>query len=280
MRRFIILCVAATLAYSSAYAWWGREHATVAQIAENNLTPKAKALMKEYFGGKPMAYYAAHADHYRNESLIDIGFEQKDGTREVPFSHGYYVDEELKPLRDSLDANGMYLKNSVRDIVRASRNLKENHHTMNDSVRLVQLYCIIHTVGDLHCPVHAALDADSPTPHGKYRLFFRNGDKQISKSMHGLWEMRLVGGYQPWGCGDLAKILGTWDESQIAECCRGDVYAWGEETAHLAYKLYNDYKAGEVVELQEFHDKYQKVAERQITKAGYRLAKLLNEILN
>lgn len=46
MRRFIILCVAATLAYSSAYAWWGREHATVAQIAENNLTPKAKALMK------------------------------------------------------------------------------------------------------------------------------------------------------------------------------------------------------------------------------------------
>ena len=90
----------ALLMCGTSFAWSIREHATIAQIAENHLTPKAKELIKEYLGGKPMAYYASHADFFRNEMIVDIGFEPQEGKRLVVFPHTYHVDKNFKPYRE------------------------------------------------------------------------------------------------------------------------------------------------------------------------------------
>lgn len=279
MKRLMLLCVVATLASTSAYGWWGREHATVAQIAENHLTPQAKALIKEYLGGRPMAYYAAHPDHYRHQMQIEVGVEGENIPKTASFSHAFYVDENFKPLRGPIDDKGEFRKNSLYDMERLAKGLKENHRTMNDSVRLTHLYCIIHGMGDMHCPMHVEVDVNNPTPHGKYRLTFREGKKKMSKSMHGLWEMRMVGVRNPWGCGELANMLDSYTDEQIAEICKGDLYTWGEESARYAALVYRTYPAGCVVDSEEFHARFQKSAEEQIVKAGYRLAKIFNDIL-
>ena len=97
--------------------------------------------------------------------------------------------------------------------------------------------------------------------------------------MHGLWEMRMVGVRNPWGCGELAKMLDSYTDEQIAEICKGDLYTWGEESARYAALVYRTYPAGCVVDSEEFHARFQKSAEEQIVKAGYRLAKIFNDIL-
>ena len=280
MKRLVILSIAIVLAHTSAYAWWGGEHAIIAQLAENNLTPKAKELIKEYFGGRPMAYYASHPDHFREDMLIDAGFELEDGTRKIAFSHAFYTDADLKPLRTNRDENGKLLKNSVYDMDRAYKRLKENHATMDPEERLMLLYCIIHSMGDMHCPVHIETQLNNPTPHGKYRVYYHDGKKKISKSLHGLWEMRMISGYSPWSCSDMAKILGTYSKEQIEEICKGDLYTWGEDAARSAAFVYNECKAGSTIYKKAFQDKFQPLAEELLTKAGYRLAKLFNEILN
>lgn len=280
MKRFLILSIAIVLAYTSAYAWGGSEHATVAQIAENHLSPKAKQLIKEYFGGRPMAYYASHPDHFREEMLVDAGFEQENGSRMVAFSHAFYTDENLKPLRTNRDENGKYIKNSLYDIDRAAKRLKENHATMDAAERLMLLYCIVHSMGDMHCPMHIELQVDNPTPHGKYRLYYHDGKKKVVKSLHNLWEVRMIAGYAPWSYSDLAEILDTYSKEQIAEVCKGDLYTWGEDAAHSAAIVYNECKAGSTIHKKAFQDRFQSLSEDLLTKAGYRLAKVLNDILN
>lgn len=281
MKRFIFLCLICIFAsYSSAYAWWGREHATVAQIAENHLTPKAKALMREYLGGRPMAYYAAHPDHFRHQMQIPVGVEGEDIPDSASFSHAFYVDSEFKPLQGPLNEHGKFTKNSIYDMERLARGLKKDHRTMNDSVRLTHLYCIIHGMGDMHCPMHVEVDANHPTPHGKYRLTFRDGDSKINKSLHGLYEMRIISTHLPWGCGDLATMLDNLTSEQAEQVTQGDLRAWGEESAREAALVYNEFKAGSTVDGKKLHEKCQKMAENSIVKAGYRLAKVLNDILN
>ena len=280
MKRFFIFCIVAVLAHTSAYGWWGSEHATVAQIAENHLTPKAKAFIKEYFEGRPMAYYSAHPDLFREKMLVDAGFELEDGTRMAAFSHAFCLDTNLKPMRTNRDANGNFVKNSLYDMERAAKRLKEGHATMDPAERQMLLYCIVHSMGDMHCPVHIELKLGNPTPHGKYRIFYIDRNKKINKSLHGLWEMRMISGYSPWSYSDLAKILDTYSEEQIAEICKGDLYTWGEDAAHSAAIVYNECKPGTTINLKQFQKRFQPLAEELIQKAGYRLAKVLNDIFN
>ena len=279
MKRLLILCIA-VLACSSVYAWGIREHATVAQIAENNLTPKAKALVKEYLKGQPMAYYASLPDTYRNEMLIDAGFEPANGSRMVAFSHAFFVDENFKPFATNADSDGVLVKNTLYDMSRLSKNLKENHRTMNDSVRLVHLYLIIHGMGDMHCPMHVGFNYGEPKPHGKYRVYLKNGDKKTAQVLHGLWEARMISSFCPWTYTDLATILDTYSKEEKEAICKGDFYVWGEDSAKSAIRVYNAYPEEAVIERNEFHSKFQSLAEELITKAGYRLAKVLNDILN
>ena len=100
MKRILLICVATIVMCGTTFGWSIREHATVAAIAEKHLTPKAKELMKQYLGGRPMAYYASHADFYRKDMILDIGFLPEEGKRTAVFPHTYHVDKNFKPYRE------------------------------------------------------------------------------------------------------------------------------------------------------------------------------------
>ena len=54
MRKIVIVALALFVALESM-AWGGLGHRTVAEIAERNLTAKAKANIDKYTGGVPLA---------------------------------------------------------------------------------------------------------------------------------------------------------------------------------------------------------------------------------
>ena len=66
MKKFSIIALAALLIPQIALGWGQLGHRTIAEIAERNLTPKAKANIEKYTGGTPLWKYSLFVDEYRN----------------------------------------------------------------------------------------------------------------------------------------------------------------------------------------------------------------------
>ena len=278
MKRVLFIALTTVLFCETSFAWSIREHATVAQIAENHLTPRAKELIKEYLGGKPMAYYASHADFYRKDMIVDIGFEPEESERMVVFPHTYHVDENFNPYREVVKKGERKPHgNMLYHIDRLAKGLKANHAKMNDSVRLVHLYLIIHGIGDMHCPMHMRFIGREPSL-GTYKVYFGKGNKKKSISYHALWDHRMISAIHPWSYTDLAQLFDIYTEDEINKFCKGNLFDWGKDAAKASFPM-REYQEGTEIDEIEYRKKYQQVGELLLTKAGYRLAKILNDIL-
>ena len=53
-------------------AWGGRAHDVIAQIAEKNLTPNARAEVARLLNGRSMVYYAMWMDNIRSDSTYNF----------------------------------------------------------------------------------------------------------------------------------------------------------------------------------------------------------------
>ena len=278
MKRILLICIASIVMCGTSFGWSVKEHATVAEIAENHLTPRAKELIKQYLGGRPMAYYASHADFYRKEMMMDIGFQPKEGSRIVIFSHTYHVDRNFNPYREIVKkGESKPHGNMLYKIEHIVNGLADNHATMNDSVRLVHLYLVIHGIGDMHCPMHMRFIDREPSI-GTYKVYFGKGNKKKQIGYHGLWDYKMISQIHPWTYTDIAELFDIYNEKEIAKFCKGDLYDWGKDVAKTSYPM-RYYKEGDEIDEIEYRKKYQQVGELLLTKAGYRLAKVLNEIL-
>lgn len=269
MKRLLILIATVSLLATSAYGWGRREHATVAKIAENNLTPKAKEMLHKYMHRRSIVYYSCYADDFQ-PLYIDLGWQPSNYRRMAMFPHTYSVDKDLKPLR-YIRKGDEYVKNCLYYIDTWAKELKKGHKKMNDSVRLTHLALIVHAVGDMHCPVHIRFVGD--TSLGVYKVQYGKSKRDF----HGLWDSGVVGGASPWSYSDMAQALDISSEAEIAEIVKGDVYDWGEEAAHTALQL-RKYKANDVIDPPQFRRECLEEGELLIRKAGYRLAKVLNTI--
>lgn len=281
MKRIVVLIVTLTLFGTTAFAWSVREHATVAQIAENHLSPKARKLISKYLDGRPMAYYASHADYYRKDMLVDVGFVREDGSRLVVFPHTFHVDSELRAYRDVVKNDGKIFGNMLYHIDRLASNLKENHRAMNDSVRLTHLYLIIHGIGDMHCPMHMRFAEHNDEKYkslGTYQVLFGKNKKWRKIGYHAMWDAHMVGPIHPWGYEDMARLFDIYNKREVARICEGDIFAWGGEVAKVAYPM-REYGPNAKIDEIEYRRRYQQTAENLLAQAGYRLAKVLNEIL-
>ena len=269
MKRFLILIATVSLLATSAYGWGRREHAVVAKIAENHLTPKAKEMLHKYMHRRSLVYYSCYADDYQ-PIYIDLGWEPSNYRRMAMFPHTFNLDENNKPLRD-IRYGDKYEKNCLYFIDTWAKDLKKNHKKMNDSVRLIRLALIVHAMGDMHSPVHIRYQNDKTI--GVYKVIY-NGKK---RDFHGLWDSGLVGAVNPWSYTDLARTLDISNEAEIAEIVKGDVYDWGEEVARISIPLRN-YKPNEEIDPAKFRRDNLEQGELLLRKAGYRLAKVLNSI--
>ena len=66
MKKIAIIALVALFIPQIALGWGQLGHRTIAEIAERNLTPKAKANIEKYTGGTPLWKYSLFVDEYRN----------------------------------------------------------------------------------------------------------------------------------------------------------------------------------------------------------------------
>ena len=270
MKRFFTLLLVVAMLGSTAYGWGRLGHATIAKIAEDHLTPKAKTLITKYLDGASIIEYASYPDDYRHIHLIDLGFEPSNSPRKVVWGHSYQANADGTLFHGERKGNE-YVKNCTGRIEGVIKDFAENHKTMSDSARVVSLAFIVHIVGDIHCPKHIRY-TDEPTSGGYKVDFF---GRKIS--YHAYWDGEALMRLHRWGFSDLAYLLDRYSKSEIAAIQQGDIYSWAEENAKES-RFTLETKAGDSITRSGLNRDV-RFAEKQLRHAGYRLAGLLNKIL-
>lgn len=268
-----------------AGAWAALGHAVVAKIAEDHLTPQAKAACQECLEGLSIIAVASDADIYRGQWILPLDFMPtndpqklrpkyvKEFDRDLPLNIVYYghifsVDEQCRPYRTN-NFDNYYRTNACYDVANLTADLAE-WKTMDPEMRKRAVALIVHLVGDIHCPDHIKYPDDNST--GNFEIKFKG--KKMKR--HAMWDSDLLASIIPWSYSDAARLIDTADDAFIAEITAGDVYDWGYDSA-LCCRIAHEVKAGADVPRSYAAD-MRELAFSQLRNAGYRLAALLNTI--
>ena len=257
MRRLLVIATISLLLPQMAFGWGRVGHKTIAEIAERNLTPKAKAAIERYTGGTPLHEYSLWMDEVvatppYNKSLAGWHASICD----VDCTSPKIIRERYRSSRDGVTA--------MEDF----RVQLKNYEELSDSTVLTAIKCIVHVVADFHCPTHMRyVDLHN---EGKYPVDFL-GKRWL---YHSVWDTGIVEAYHK-----------GWDHIKYADhlntLSKGWAQQWFEDGSRnvrpIIYWVINDGKSIQKLD-NDFVDKCGPLAESQMQKAGYRLAKALNTI--
>ena len=256
----------------SASAWTRLGHAVVAKIAEDHLTPVAKAKVYEYLNGESMVRHASYADDFGvvNKVLkVDLKeFPEYKGNGGYP--HVITVDAD----GNLLDYWHEYGGNARFFLERYTAELKHPENLKSEEIWWRIVY-ITHVMGDFHCPVHIFWsNLPRELNGGKCKIYYRGEEK----SYHYVWDRHMIEIPMPYSFSDIAWLIDTFTPEQIAEFTSGDLCDWAKDSA-LASKHVLDVKEGDRIEKGDLYYE-RRFLETQLCKGGYRLAKMFNEIFD
>ena len=270
-------------------AWgWGRYgHATVAQVAENHLTSKAKKALFKYLDGEPITAIASDADVYIGKWQLDLGFVPtnqdfargkgwvKDFDTSAPpnmarYPHCIAVDKDFNAYRtDNFD--GKLFENCVIYIDRLYKQLKANAEGMDPKERHIAICEIVHLVGDMHCPMHIAY-YDREIKRGFFDVTVGG---TLKTTLHHYWDTEIFQAF-PWSYGDLAHMADNCSPRQIKAISKGDVYDWAKASAIDCWPSHNVKPNAELSSYYPYE--MRPLVLKQLRNGGYRLAAMLNDI--
>lgn len=254
----LIAAVSALVFCLSLSAFDARNHAAIAYIAEQNITPRTKAKIAEIFHGEHLYVFSSWPDYYRSTMLIDKA--------QIP--HGVRLDEQLMPNNS--------LKSAYPAFLAACERLKD-YRNRPDSANIADLSIVVHLVGDMHCPSHMYYSGKT-VKKVKNVLYSAGGNasKPEKISYHSFWDGIAMNKIFLGGFMDIASLSDNCSRKEIREIQKGTMEDWIHESAVNCLQIY-DIKENEHID-KDYVIKSTFLSMCQIRKAGYRLAKVLNDL--
>ena len=248
----LVMAIAAISLSQSAFGWGRVGHDTIACIAERNISPKARKIIEKYLGHS-IIYYASWMDDYRNAP----------GYEHTTMWHGGSVDENMK----STDAVRNPKGDCVAELENAIERLK-HYRELDDSTVVVNLKYVIHLVGDMHCPSHVYY------PGLKVRKVKLMGRET---GYHRVWDRGVIDASHLWSYSEYADQLDRLSRREIKAITTGTPTEWFEENARNCRVIYDWAHAGSDLG-RPFVNEASRLVDDQLMKAGYRLAKVLDDL--
>ncbi len=168
--KWILYPLLSMLTLQNVFAWGPDGHKIVARIAEDQLTPKAKAAIQKLIPGQTLADVAIWADTIRGQAqwahtkswhFLDIADESD------------YESTPPAPEGDILTA----ITQNVADLKSSTTTLEEKKNA---------LMFLVHFVGDMHQPLHVG----RPDDRGGNSITVKFENK--STNLHALWDSGLI----------------------------------------------------------------------------------------
>lgn len=267
MRKFIITSVitlTSFLAFATVSGAWGRlGHSTIAEIAERHLTDKAKQNIAVYTGGEKLAAFSSWVDEVAG--IEPYKTEHRGWHASIADENccsPLYIRKDYRNCRDGVTAMEFF------------RVYLEDYTKLKDSTVYEAIKCIVHIVGDFHCPQHVRYTDN--VNQGKYDVTYKG--RQVK--YHSFWDSTLIqdaSGLKWNQYATYADRLDTWNKKQIRNVTKGWAREWFEDAARDVRPTVGKVNAGDTLEENYVQDHIE-LAENQIRKAGYQLAAALNEI--
>ena len=274
LKKSHVLLICLVLAPGAAWAWGHKGHAAIAALAEANLTPVAEAQVHELLkndldryekpsGRTTLAQISSWPDEIRDIAPADTykGWH----TRSNPV-----CSDKLGACKDGhcVDQNIIYYANVLKDRSQSPR-------ARNEALKWV-----VHLVGDLHQPLHSGINRNGHDG-GTFDVTLEGQNTPPHTSFHHAWDDELA--VLALKSGSIkAKLTDTANLPEDAPT------QWMKEARDIAYKNayqpLSDFACGVVPHTVVILDRtYQQqaipVIRTQMTRAGLRLAQLLNQLL-
>jgi hypothetical protein len=278
---------AALLALSAhAFAWGPEGHRVVGDIATGLLTAKTQAQIAELL---------------RNDRLADGQLSGRRTLGEVANWADEIKDFEWGRRRSSWHYDDMPLCKPA-DYAKycrggrcASAQLARSLEVLGDPQarprsRNEALKWVVHLIGDIHQPLHAADRGDRGGNKVQVSFFGeRDNAPYGSLNLHAIWDVQMVARLVADRGGERAFVSAPFAEGDRRAWERGSISDWIAESHALALaRVYaplpvaascGDRIAGVVVIDQAYYVYAAPVIDIQIRKAGVRLARVLNDVL-
>lgn len=277
--RMIWLLMLGSMLPISSSAWNSVGHMVVAKIAYDRLTPTVRTKVDNIV--------ASLSKEYPNITRFEqIGF-WPDTLRYQKielFSHWHYIDyafsDDGTPVKNLIDTdNIVWAINKIEPVVKNER--------ANPYERARFLAFLVHLVGDIHQPLHTVSRISAAFPDGDrggnlFPIKYKMGNVRI-KNLHQLWDGG-VGTFEtspdPSAISELATNITTHYPATFFGQRTKDLNPenWAKEGYTIAKTVI--YKTTEnETPLAGYITTNQHTAEQCAALAGYRLAELMNQLL-
>jgi len=304
----VLLLLALAWGPPPALAWGCKGHQTVALIAEKHLTPEARQLIGKLLEENPIDPQVKRYCGSGIRDLLADGSTWPDDVRNERKNGGWhYIDiprgAPHRPLEEYCAAQGCVTK----AIAEQWAILKDTH--AEPGKRAEALRYVVHFVGDLHMPLHAATNNDlggNCVPVHYLRRRAHQSHDSFSPNLHALWDTAILerdmegadpaefadyleqsfgSEFEQWQKAGIHIEDWTWESHDLAESA-----AYGElkptvpvEVPVSVHSCADDDHIGErllqmqLTAGQAYQDAAAAVVEKRLAQAGVRLAMILND---
>jgi hypothetical protein len=266
------------IVFAEIFPWGLRGHRVTARIAENHLSEKARAAVEVLLKGDSLARVANEADHLRSDRRFACA---------APFHYASVDDGETYKSSP---------KSPKGDIVRAL--IYFENVLRSEKAPLAQkqmaLKWLVHLVGDLHQPLHVGRSGDRGGNSVEVLWF----DKKTN--LHKVWDSEMIND-QELSYTEFADFLDKGTGATVSSLQTGSYADWADEAPVVRADIYTcqgkdgccknaaqkcrdettDFSsASEFTPKLEYAyvEKQRALMERQLYRAGIRLAGVLNAV--
>lgn len=262
----VLGAVLVAVAPSLCRGWSGDAHQIVALIAEDQLTPQAKAAATELLDGGRVS----------DAEVVNWADEIRRQRRETAPWHYVNIPVDAAGYDAQRDGKG---GDTVIGAIEVQAKILADTSQPREK-RADALKFVIHFVGDLHQPLHSA---DRGDRGGNTRLVMYPGQNK-AQNLHTVWDRWLVRDLMGRRrVADVADQLSrTITPVQRKNWAQGDAVAWANEAHQVAVKVvYPQVPAdGPPPTINRAYiDRATPAVAEQLKKAGVRLATVLNQAL-
>ena len=253
----LALGVALLYAPMQTMAWGTNGHRISGQIAEDHLTPKAKAAVRAILG-ESVAMASNWADFIKSDPKYNYLY----NWHFVDFDRKMAYPEMVEFLEHDKSANAYTeLRELIADIQKKDVS-KEN--------KLLYLRMIIHITEDIHQPMHTAHASDKGGNDFKVNWFSK------PTNLHSIWDTELIN-FQELSYTEYAAAIDKPTKEEIKEWQADPLSKWIFESNQLAEAFYNEIKPGDTLGYQ-YNFSHLEILNQRLLKGSIRLAGILNGI--
>jgi len=254
----VLFCLFFTLLVPKAgYSWGANGHRIVAEIAEMNLSKKAKKELKNLIGNDGLAEWANWMDFIKSDPTWKFA---------EPW---HYVDLPGHMEKDAFitglkKLEGKTLYTQIPEMIQI---LKNKSNTQEERAKALRF--LLHLMGDLHQPLHVGRDEDQGG--NKITVFWF----KEKTNLHRIWDETLIE-FQKYSFTEYTKVI-TNNVPKNNTYAQGTLDDWFYDSHQASDIIYDNVKIDDQLSYRYNFDNVQ-LLETQLLKGGLRLAKVLNDI--